>query len=408
MNDGITGAVPAGDDADAEVAAMTEVRRTCDLLLQLPIQWGALLEGINPKTHLANVTGLSKSRIAEGSLDQLRSATVARAGQRSLSLARGRALESGVSEREFDELVASAPRLADGLPSHLGGMFHFWASADEVDLTETIAQAAALEGVAAQLHAAAAAGDWAAARRAAQDFLRSNAPQEVDLLIPESVWMQAEGWKPIRPLLDRVLMNAYATLLVILDAEWGAQYFKSLRPQPVLPWLAPEVALDADGALSRRNGIRRPVRKLLELSFVIAERRYSGRWPSGVPGRSEVGAILEQSDAHVGNYFDGTRKLTWKAFDTWWLKLTASMRQRFGHDDQMAAPTMLARVALLWQGYWVKEAVGEPRSIIVLDQSDYRRRWQAIRRQLSARFPEGQGDWPVWFTAQASSSSLSD
>ncbi len=173
-------------------------------------------------------------------------------------------------------------------------------------------------------------------------------------------------------------MAAYETLFATLDAEWGAQYFGSLLPQPVLLWLAPEVDLCADGKLSRRNGIRRPVRKLLELSFVLAERAHSRTWPSKAPGRGELGKALELADAHVGNYFDGTRKMTLKAFGTWWQMMTNAMAQRFRKDLDMPAPMMLARVGLLWQGYWVKEDAGKLRAVILLDQADHRRRWQAI------------------------------
>lgn len=391
-------------DGHPEEVAQSAIRKACELILQLPFQWAALLDGINPKTFLANVTGISKSRVAEGSLDQLRPSSLRRAEEHSRRLARERALEAGFSEGEFDDLLASQPRLDIGLLSSWGGLFHFWSNSDGVDMTETIVCAVALEGFAVELHAATEGGDWMAARRVALKFLGSGAYQSFDLGVPRSSWETAEGWGQLHPLLDRVLMAAYETLFATLDAEWGAQYFGSLLPQPVLLWLAPEVDLCADGKLSRRNGIRRPVRKLLELSFVLAERAHSRTWPSKAPGRGELGKALELADAHVGNYFDGTRKMTLKAFGTWWQMMTNAMAQRFRKDLDMPAPMMLARVGLLWQGYWVKEDAGKLRAVILLDQADHRRRWQAIRRRLSAKYPEGQGDWPAWLTAQSSSS----
>lgn len=144
-------------------------------------------------------------------------------------------------------------------------------------------------------------------------------------------------------------------------------------------------------------------RRLLS-SIRFAHRRHSRR-DSASPPTPHDPFILEQSDAHVGNYFDGTRKLSLNSFETWWLKLTSEMCVRYNVSEQMTCPVMLARVALLWQGYWVKTHAGKPSSIIVLDQARYRRRWQAVRRRLSAKFPEGQGDWPDWLTAQPSSSS---
>jgi hypothetical protein len=390
-------------DAVSEAIARSEVQRICGLLLQLPLQWGASLEGINPKAHLAKVTGISKSRIAEGSLDRLRPSRLKRAEDHSLRVARERAVEAGWTDKEFDQMVASAPQLSDGLPSQLGGLFHMWSMADGVPLEETTRQAIALEDFVVHLNVAASNDAWRDAQQAALDFLRSDEDPWPGAAHSRADWEAADSWQEIRRLADRLLMDGFEGLFVTLDAEWGAHYFAGLRPQPVLLGLAPHVALDADMKLPRRNGIRRPVRKLFELTFVIAERGYSGRWPDDPPGRSAVAAILEQSDAHAGNYFDGTRNLTLRTFEAWWLKLTADMRNRFGRTEQMAAPVMLARVALLWQNYWVKTESGKLRSIILLDRDEYRRRWQAMRRRLSTRFPEGQGDWPDWFTAQLSS-----
>jgi hypothetical protein len=394
----------ASRDAVTAELARSEVQRMCGLLLQLPVQWGALLQGVNPKTHLAEVTGISKSRIAEGALNELRPSTVARAAEYSKSIARERAIRLGWSESEFDEALSSAPRLSDGLYSQLGGMFHVGSKSDAVELEETTRLAVALEELVVQLSNAAAADAWHDARNVALAFLSTEVWQESGSVLQLTGLETAEGWDELHFLLDRLLMDAFEGLFVTLDAEWGAQYFRSLQPQPVLLWLSPEVDLDSEGKLARRNGIRRPIRKLLELTLAITERAYSGRWPDGPPGRSAVGDILEQSDANAGNYFDGTRKLSMKSFETWWLMLTAEMRRKFGKAEQLAAPFMLARVALLWQSYWVKAAAGKARSIIVLDQDEYRRRWHAMRRRLATRFPEGQGDWPDWLTAQLSSS----
>lgn len=392
---------PNGSDAESLwEEARKKVQLACNLLLQLPLQWGALLQGINPKRYLAEVTGISPSRIAKGALDQLRPSRVARAVEHSHRVTRERAIDGGWSESEFDEALASAPRLSDGLQSQLGVMFHVGSRWDGSVLEDTTSLAVALEEFVVQLRNAAKADVWHDARRAALVFLQTKAWQESHSALQLTGLETADCWQELYFFLDRLLMDALEGVFVTLDAEWGAQYFHSLQPQPVLLWLSPELDLDSEGKLAHRNGIRRPVRKLLELTLAIAERAYSGRWPEGPPGRSAVGAILRQSDAHAGNYFDGTRKLSMKAFETWWLLLTSEMRQRFGKDAPLAAPLVLARVALLWQGYWVKEAAGRPRSFIVLDQVEYRRRWQAIRRRLSARFPGGQGAWPDWLTAQ--------
>lgn len=404
MEDASDSKQSANRDAMSAGLTRSEVQRMCGLLLQLPVQWDALLQGVNPKTHLAEVTGISKSRIAEGALNELRPSTVARAAEYSKSMARERAIKLGWSESEFDEALSSAPRLSDSLYSQLGGMFHVGSKSDAVDLEETTRLAVALEELVVQLSNAAAADAWHDARNVALAFLSTEVWQESGSALQLTGLETAEGWDELHFLLDRLLMDAFAGLFVTLDAEWGAQYFRSLQPQPVLLWLSPEVHLDFEGKLARRNGVRRPIRKLLELTLAIAARFYSGRWPDGPPGRSAVGDILEQSDAHAGNYFDGTKKPSMQSFETWWRRLIAEMQRKFGKAEQLAAPFMLARVALLWQGYWVKEAPGRPRSFIVLDQDEYRRRWEAIRRRLCARFPEGQGDWPDWLTAQFSSS----
>lgn len=396
----------ASADAVSEELARSEVQRMCGLLLQLPLQWGALLEGVNPKVHLANVTGISKSRIAEGVLDRLRPSTLRRAKDHSQRLAHERAIKAGWTDREFDQMVASAPQLSDGLPSQLGGLFHFWSKADGVTLEETIRQAIALEDFVVHLSAAASDGARRGAQQAALGFLRLDpdpAPGPVD---SQAEWEAAESWQAVQRLADRLLMYAIEGLFVTLDAEWGAQYFAGLRSHPIFLGVSPDVTLNTEMKLKRRNGIRRPVRKLFELTFVIAERGHTGQWPEGPPGRSAVAAILEQSDANAGNYFDGTRTLTLRAFEVWWLRLTAHMRGKYERTEQMAAPVMLARVALLWQNYWIKTESGKPRSVILIDKDEYQRRWQAMRRRLSARIPEGQGTWPDWVTAQLSSSSV--
>ena len=396
---------PNGNGAESLCEeARKKVQRGCALLLQLPLQWDALLLGINPKSHLAEVTGISKSRIAVGSLDELRPSTVARAVEHSHRVIRERAIEGGWSASEFDEALSGAPRLSDGLHSQLGGMFHFGSKSDAIDLEETTRLAVALDELVVQLGNASAADAWHDARKVALAFLGTEVWQESGSALQLTGLATAEGWHELQLLLDRLLMDALGGLFVTLDAEWGAQSFRSLQPQPVLLWLSPEVDRDSEGKLARRNGIRRPIRKLLELTHAIAERAHSGRWPDGPPGRSAVGNILEQSDAHAGNYFDGSRKLTLRGFEAWWLRLTADMRSKFHRAEPMAAPMMLARVALLWQNYWVKTESGRLRSVILVDKNDYQRRWRAVRRRLSTRFPEGRGDWPDWLTAQLSSS----
>jgi len=377
----------------------------CGLLLQLPLQWGALLEGINPKVHLANVAGISKSRLAVGALDRLRPSTLRRAEVHSQRLARERAIGAGWTAEEFEQAVATVPQLSDGLPSKLGELFHFWSKEDGVTLEETIRQAIALEDFVVHLNAAASDGAFRGAQQAALGFLRFDLDPAPGPVHSQAEWEEAESWQTVQRLADRLLMYAIEGLFVTLDAEWGAQYLAGLRSYPVLLGVSPDVTLNTEMKLQRRNGIRRPVRKLFELTFVIAERGHSGRWPDGPPGRSAVAAILEQSDSHAGNYFDGTRALTLRAFEVWWLRLTAHMRGKFERTEQMAAPMMLARVALLWQDYWIKTESGKPRSVIVLDKDEYQRRWQAIRRRLFARIPEGQGTWPDWVKAQLSSPS---
>lgn len=131
---------PETNSSEAELLceeARKKVQLAWDLILQLPLQWGALLQGVNPKRYLGEVTGISQSRIAEGSLDQLRPSTVARAVEHSHRVTRERAIESGWSESEFDEALARTPRLSDGLPSQLGGMFHVGSKSDGCVLEET-------------------------------------------------------------------------------------------------------------------------------------------------------------------------------------------------------------------------------------------------------------------------------
>ena len=380
-------------------------------LALLQFLWIVELEGVCTKTLLAEMTGLSKSRIAQGNLDAIRPSTQARMEQTALQWARERAESRGWSSEDFEKLTSESPRLADGSPALWAQMPHAFQNGDAYKLPMTIELALAVDTLFRDLLRAVEADAPSQFGELALEFSgRAEVPLSArndDTAAVRQEWEDAKDWLTIRRLADDYLLSVYLQLFTALDAEWGAQYFGIFEPQPIFLFLSPRLHPDFDvakGRIPKRNPVYRPARRLLEFTHAIARRGYGDAWPARPAGRSQIGKIFDLQDSLVGNYFDGTRRFSMNDFETWWLKLCGEMNAYWPRKDSMASPAVLAKVAILWQRALVVTDGGKFRSVVILDHDGYRHRWRSHRCRLLNKYPPGQQKWPDWLLRQSSSS----
>lgn len=395
MTKGTFSAVKTGRDRLAE---------TCTRVLELPLHWQSCLTGQSAAVVLHELTGISKSRIAEGGFDRLRPITMDKARAHNHERTEQEAQKFGWPDSVWQHLQGEAWMLPDGTPAHLARLFAIAGEVDRISLGMTARAALNWEGFAVEILRACQGEQLELGWRLCQDFCAQWAPggltDDTDLLPAHQQLNDAGDWDTLAQVVDRVMQLAYVNFFALLDAEWGAQVFKTPRPVPLFLWLAPTIDWESEGLRPKtRNGIRRPVRKLLELTYALACKYYEGAWPPKAPGRSDVAKVLEVFDHHAGNYFDGTRQMRLPAFEAWWEQLCRSKRPMGFTKIDPASPDMLARVALLWQHDLVHTKADVTQHVILLDQGLYRSRWKHHRQGLSVTSVDGAEEWPGWLTA---------
>lgn len=221
-------------------------------------------------------------------------------------------------------------------------------------------------------------------------------------------WIALADWNEFLGISKKLFENLFLDLYASLDAEWGSQYFKGMKPAPIFLWITPRINEDWDiqnGLKPSKNQIYRPVRRLLEFSYAIVHTHYRKKWTSSPVGRTELGKKMGIGDADIGNYFDGTCKLKITAYNAYWERLCEHFSGTLDKTDYPRCPVPLGIMAITLQKNLIQNtSENKLKSFILIDEDDYKSRWQRHRFNGSDQSPSVYMDWPLWLSNQSVSS----
>ena len=198
--------------------------------------------------------------------------------------------------------------------------------------------------------------------------------------------------------------NITLSYLAAIDLEFFSNYFPLRRLRPLfidlLPTLGPKISLEKIALMPKRDRFRLPIRRLLELSHALHDQARKNAWPTKAVGRSEFARAVEFFDYEIGHLFDGSKKLTFTQFDSFWGKLCKNVSE----TEIFLTPTPLLIAAQYWQARLVEfDAALKIRSVVLFDGAAYLSWWNYHRENWASQMSQGTGDWPDWLNASLKS-----
>lgn len=371
----------------------------------LPLLHVASAEGSEVRPFLTEMTGLSAARMGRGNLERLRPSTLSRMREHSVRWAQDKGAERGWSEQDFEAFHAGLPKCRSGESGLYASWVYGLQRPGELELPYTVALALSLDELFEALNTASTCSDFTSFKLALTNHIdgrRAGADRVLSELL--SQWQELDDWEAdaavFKKLLDWLVVDLYAAL----DAEWGGQFFSRLVPAPVFLWVAPRLNEDyvpGEAELPNRNLVYRPVRRLWELAHAIASFAYTDRWPDKPVKRSELGELLELDGSVIGNYFDGTRRLSISSFESAWCRMCEGLNRGSGKPI-LRVPTPMVVVAIGWQRMLVEAAPDRSfKAALLLDEDRYRACWECHRQNIFGLQARGKEAWPPWLSNQA-------
>ena len=391
-------------------AGRERVGATLQVLTQLPTVFAAAAMKRTLTSSLSEVLGLSPTHVSNGGLATLKPNKQKKVLENALAFGKAQALKNGWSEEDFQRTQDTLPRLANGFGAPLASWLHYMQSPELIPLPLSIALALEMDELLDVLQEAVREDDPVEFRDAVLEAIMEDVtenPAEADAAMVEA-WSGTESWDDITDHFVALIQVLMVSLFAAIDVEWGSRYFRSFEPRPVFLWVAPRMnpSLAQAGKTSKRNRTFRPTRRLLELSFAVAQYAYLGTWSDSPPGRSMIAAAFKLEDYVVGNLFDGTRKLGFAEFQSCWERMCKQPTWQTKRAGMMVTPTVLANIALGMEAVLVETGPKmEFLSALLLDEADYRGRWAYFRKRWANELA-GNGaataieQWPGWLRAQ--------
>jgi len=399
-----------------ETKGHNAVRQVLEALAIAPLANLGQIHGKSLRPLLTEITGLSAGRIAQGNLEKVRPSKIKEIQENATAWTHEQGKKRGWSADEVSALIANPPKKCDGDTGLRASWIKSMEVQDTIRLPYAIARAMQADELFQSLIDACNNHDIDKFKQIVSENKNlSGQPNHNDTnghTAPDSSdvkWTAISEWGELGPVLNNFLESLIFDIHTALDAEWGCQYFQAMRPMPLFLWVAPRIKEDWDiqsGTKPSRNPIHRPVRRLLELSHALVHRHYRKNWPTLPVGRSELGTALELADAHIGNYFDGTRKLTIDAYASYWNALCRHFSPpNKGTEDYPRCPVPLGVMAIIWQETLIRNtSESKLKSFVLLDEDDYKNRWRRHRINSAGQPSSGDVDWPDWLLNQSVSS----
>lgn len=398
-----------------ETRDLDAVRQDLESMAVAPLINLGLIHGKSFRPWLTEVTGLSSGRIAQGNLEKVRNSTVKRIQESATAWFHEQGKKGGWSADEIKAQIAAAPKKLDGTVGLWASWIQSMEVLDAIRLPSTIAMALKTDELLQSLIEACNIADMDKFKQTVCTHQKCIALLKLNTAIGQTKpnssdvkWTTTSDWSEPGPALKNLLESLMFDIYTALDAEWGSQYFQAMKPMPLFLWVAPRINEDWDihsGTKPSKNPIHRPVRRLMELCHALIHRHYRAHWPSVPVGRSELGKAIDLSDTLVGNYFDGTKKLTLRDFSRYWNNLCSHISGKNDKADFPRCPVPLGVMAITWQETLIlNSSKSKLMSFILLDEDDYYNRWQYHRLNGAGQRSSGDVDWPDWLLNQSVSS----
>lgn len=372
---------------------------------------GILLPGMkmNYNTFLRDLGGLSAGRVAQGNFDQLRPSTWEKVHKNTQEWALGRIKAKGWSEEEGREMIQSRPVCSKGREAGFAGLLHCMQRPDGLQLPLSIGFGLAVDELLHSLQAALAADDCMMFGDHVVQFLEQQKWSELESLGDKQFdaavqeWMLATTWDAILPLADKFLQEALSSFLAAADLEWGNFYFSGFIDTPVLPLVAPKPAdgLQLGEKLKpKQQLLRRPVRRLFELSATLIYRKYFKAWPEHRPTVQQLAAWMHEDEEVVYNYLDGSKLLTIDDFRVRWDEMHRwiALEAKQDEPEQIGAPNLLLLFAIGWQATLIQRGENKKIKSFIYFGDEIQRHWNMYRKRWSSHLQRAEEtlEWPVW------------
>lgn len=373
-----------------------------------PLNVELLLDGRSLGSVLAERTGLSPSRLRSGDQRPFRETTIRRAVEKANSWSRERLVALKFTPIEADAFIDQMPSRKFGRTCPFGDHLHRLSGGDSQIFTLTQPLAERIDELCSTLAFARESGNLSAYRFA---LLNANWLQDLR-------WWEGSGfsaaharqkvaevsdWNAMDSVTKVPFANVWFSFTAAIDLEFTTRYFVSFAPRPLfldlLPVLGPLAVLGSEIELPARDRFRLPTRRLLELCYSLLHFRAQSVWPSAAPTRQDIAAASGYRDVDIGNFYDGTKKLTGNVFDELW---RAMARDFAPLSEQLPpSPTPLLLAALTWQSNFVSfDAKSKIRELTLFEGCEYLTWWHAHRQAWNAELRVGTVEWPVWLDAK--------
>lgn len=211
---------------------------------------------------------------------------------------------------------------------------------------------------------------------------------------------EAREWRDLEFAMNPVMWNALFSLLALWDVELGrSPSLDSLEPTPIFGYLMPAfTGVTGQPASKRRDVLRFPVRRLIDLVAALSHLHNEEEWPPK-PLRVKdlvVASELAGSSIPATSFIKwrrGDKHLSWRDFEGLWLVLFPA--RRGGRRVHPVAPLYFA--ATIFQFLLVKNISGNVSLLLMRDH--YECWWGHHDRRQQAKDNEvGNHPWPAWLT----------
>jgi len=362
--------------------------------------------GMNFTTYMREVGGLSAGRVAQGNFENLRPSSWAKVHKNSQDWGLRHIKKQGWTEEEGREMFENMPVCSDGREASFAGLLHAMQRPDGLQLPLSIGLGLAIDELLHSLQAALEADDCMLFTHRVIQFLEQQKWSELEVLGGKQFyavvqeWRVATTWDAIQPLADKLLWEALHSFFAAADVEWGNFYFSGFIDSPSLPLVAPKrvEGLNLDEKLKPKQSLlRRPVRRLFELSATLIYRQYFKAWPECRPTVQQLAAWMNEDEEVVYNYLDGSKLLTFDDFRTRW---EAMFRWIAPNDplEQISEPNLLVLFAIGWQATLIKRGKNKAIKSFVYFADEIPRHWKMYRKRWDSQLQRAEEtlEWPVW------------
>lgn len=216
-----------------------------------------------------------------------------------------------------------------------------------------------------------------------------------DELAPAAQRARTKGanlWDDLKMPTAVLLLNLSLQVLATLDHEFGAWYLPTMAPAPVFHGLVAVRQVGMDGAVPRRDALRLPTRRLLDMLACMRYYRKRGRWPSAPPTMNEVSAWTAIPAGTLAKWRLG-RAFTLHQFYPLW----NAMFDRIPVSKRPAEPVALLFAATLLTRLLVRGSREQKNLSVCLGAGDYYLTWwERQRLAVEASLPGARSGKEVW------------